>query len=192
MNSREWTETGTKLFLDNLNRLSDADLDAPSQLPDWSRKHLVAHLHHNAEALRRLVSWAATGVESRMYASPEQRAAEIESSAQLPAATLRGLVVQSAHDLANDFDALTPEALTRTVITAQGISRTAAEIPYMRAREVCVHSVDLGAGVGFTDLPEDFLAALINDAVAKQRDRAAMAAWLTGRTKQAPALGRWL
>ena len=192
MNSREWTDTGTKLFLDNLDQLSDAELDAPSLLPDWSRKHLVAHLHHNAEALRRLVRWAATGVESRMYASPEQRAAEIESSARLPAATLRELVVRSAGDLAADLDALTPEALTRTVITAQGLTRTAAEIPWMRAREVCVHSVDLGTGVAFTDLPEDFLAALITDAAGKQRDRAGLAAWLTGRTKEAPALGRWL
>src|SRR5947209_4516942 len=104
MNSREWMDTGTKLFQDTLSRLSDADLEAPSLLPGWSRKHVVAHLHHNAQALRRLVNWAATGVESRMYASREQRNAEIESSARLPAATLRELVVQSADDLARDLD----------------------------------------------------------------------------------------
>ncbi|HEX6355965.1 maleylpyruvate isomerase N-terminal domain-containing protein [Actinophytocola sp.] len=195
MNSREWTDSGTKLFHGALDRLSDADLDGPSLLPGWTRKHVVAHVHHNAEALRRLVSWAATGVENRMYAGPEQRNAEIETSAQLPAATLRELVVRSAEALAADLDALAPDAWTHLVVTAQGRTVPATEIPWMRAREVAVHSVDLDAGVGFADLPEDLTAALVADAIDKQRAHgltAALAAWLTGRTAEAPTLGRWL
>ncbi len=38
----------------------------------------------------------------------------------------------------------------------------------MRAREVCVHAVDLGTGVTFADLPADFLVALGNDIVGKR------------------------
>ena len=38
----------------------------------------------------------------------------------------------------------------------------------MRAREVMVHAVDLGAGVGFDDLPADILAALLDDIAAKR------------------------
>ena len=44
-------------------------------------RHVVAHVHYNARALRRLVQWATTGTENRMYASPEQRASEIEAGA---------------------------------------------------------------------------------------------------------------
>ncbi|GAA4536876.1 hypothetical protein [Pseudonocardia xishanensis] len=38
----------------------------------------------------------------------------------------------------------------------------------MRAREVCVHAVDLDGGVTFADLPEPFCAALLDD-VARWR-----------------------
>ncbi|MFC0437619.1 maleylpyruvate isomerase family mycothiol-dependent enzyme [Kutzneria buriramensis] len=195
MKSREWTDVGTKLFLATLDGLADAELDAPSLLPGWSRRHVVAHVHHNAEALRRLVSWAETGVENRMYANPEQRAAEIEASAVLPAATLRALVTHSADRLAADFDALPAEVWSHKVITAQGRTVLAVEIPWMRAREVAVHAVDLDAGAGFADLPNDLTAALVADAVAKQNTHGnlpGLAAWLTGRTAEAPSLGRWL
>ncbi|MEI4747784.1 maleylpyruvate isomerase, partial (plasmid) [Rhodococcus erythropolis] len=51
---------------------------------------------------------------------------------------------------------------------AQGRTVPATEIPWMRAREVCVHAVDLGTGVTFADLPADFLVALGNDIVGKR------------------------
>ena len=53
----------------------------PTALPGWTRKHLVAHLAGNAEALLRLLHWAGTGERTPMYTSPEQRNADIESLA---------------------------------------------------------------------------------------------------------------
>ncbi len=38
----------------------------------------------------------------------------------------------------------------------------------MRAREVYVHAVDLGAGARFADLPPSFLAALLGDIAARR------------------------
>ncbi|SCL20437.1 maleylpyruvate isomerase [Micromonospora rhizosphaerae] len=195
MTARDWMEQGTKLFLTAVDRLSDEDFDEPTDLPGWSRRHLIAHVHYNAEALRRLVHWAATGEERRMYASREQRAEEIETGARLPAGELRGRVRQSAQALAYDLDALSAEARTREVVTAQGRTVPASEIPWMRAREVAVHTVDLKAGYGFDDLPAGFTAALAVDAVRKRAasgEAAPLAAWLTGRTAQAPTLGPWL
>jgi len=195
MTRRGWMDIGTELFRDALARLTDAELDAPSLLPGWTRKHVVVHVHHNAEALRRLVRWAATGVEHRMYKDERQRTDEIEASMPLPAARVRALVAQSADALSADLDALSPDAWSRLVVTAQGRTVAATEIPWMRAREVAVHAVDLAAGVGFADLPEDLNAALIADAIARQCRyglTADLAAWLTGRTAEAPALGRWL
>ena len=78
----------------------------------------------------------------------------------------------------------------------------------MRCREVYVHAVDLDTGVGFGDVPEEVLAALVDDvfrmwdrrgatpavtvfagrrtwgsgAVAVSGPLPALVAWLTGRT----------
>lgn len=195
MSTREWMDEGTRLVLTTIGKLPDAEFDAPTVLPGWARRHVVAHLHYNAEALRRLVSWARTGVESRMYASTEQRNAEIEAGARLPVAELRRLVRESADALAADLDALPTEAWSNPVVTAQGRTVPATEIVWLRAREVAVHAVDLGAGVDFEDLPADLVAALIDD-VLKRRlaggHGPALARWLTGRTGQAPDLGPWL
>ena len=90
---------GSTIFLVVLDSLSDEDLDAATQLPGWTRRHVVAHVHDNAAALRRLVRWARTGERPPMYDGPEQRAAEIEAGSQLPAAELRSSVRASAAHL---------------------------------------------------------------------------------------------
>jgi len=194
-NARSWMDQHTKLFLATLDRLEDADMNAPSALPGWTRRHVVAHVHFNAEALRRLVSWAATGHESPMYASAEQRIREIEQGARLPASELRRLVTESADHLARDLDALDEMAWQAEVVTAQGRRVRAVEIPWLRTREVAVHAVDLLAGADFTDLSEDLVDALLVDVVRRRASRgegAALAAWLTGRATEAPSLGPWL
>lgn len=195
MSTRTWMDTGTGLFLDTVDRLTDDELDAPTVLEGWTRRHVIAHVHGNAEALGRLLSWAATGVERRMYAGPEQRAEEIATLAVLPAGELRELVHQSARSLATDMDGLPEETWNARVVTAQGRTVPATEITWMRTREVAVHTVDLAHGVGFADLPEDLNAALAADALTKrtaQGHASGLAAWLTGRTPQAPELGPWL
>jgi maleylpyruvate isomerase len=164
-------------------------------LSGWTRAHVIAHLHSNAEALRRLVKWARTGNESRMYASAAQRTEEIETGAQLQPEKLRALVHESAAALADDLAQLTPAQRARTVITAQGRYLPAAEVSWLRCREVGVHAVDLDAGVTFADLPDDFLTALVNDVIvnrAAKGELATLAAWLTGRARPDEHLGPWL
>ena len=188
-------ELCTQLFLDAVDGLDDTELDEPALLEGWTRRHLAAHVHYNAEALRRLVSWAATGAENRMYASPEQRKSEIEAGAKLPADKLRALVSGSAKALATDLDALAEEAWNTEVVTAQGRTVPTTEIPWMRTREVAVHAVDLDTGVGFDALPNDLNTALCADVIRKREasgETAVLAAWLTGRTTTAPVLGPWL
>ena len=45
----------------------------------------------------------------------------------------------------------------------QGRTIPATDVPWMRAKEVWVHGVDLRAGLAFDDLPADFCAALVDD-----------------------------
>ncbi|MYX42378.1 maleylpyruvate isomerase family mycothiol-dependent enzyme [Streptomyces sp. SID89] len=200
--ARAWARTGTELLLDAVAGLDEAAFTAPSALPDWTRKHLVAHVAANADALGNLVHWAATGEEQPMYASAEERAAGIAKGPALSADELRSWLTDSAHRLAAGLDRLTDEQWQREVVTAQGRTVPATELPWMRAREVCVHAVDLGTGVvAFADLPKGFLAALVEEIRAKRAltelpdgPLPEVAAWLAGRPHAlaAPELGPWL
>lgn len=162
--ARRWARLGTELFLGS----ADAGLGEPSALPGWTRAHLVAHVAANADALGNLVHWAATGEPTPMYASPEERAAGIERGRTLPAAALTAWLRDSADTLEKAMAALGEEQWRTQVVTAQGRTVPATELPWLRAREVCVHAVDLATDVTFADLPDDFLAALCDDVVAKR------------------------
>jgi uncharacterized protein (TIGR03083 family) len=189
-----WMYESTDLFLRAVDSLTDTDFDAATSLPGWTRKHVIAHAHFNAHALGRLVSWAATGVEARMYTSPEHRGRDIENGALLPASELRSLVHQSAAELRSQLDALDPKSWQHQVITAQGRSIPATEIPFMRVREMAVHAVDLDGGVSFDDFSSELLRALVDDVITKRfvtGQGPMLAAWLTGRETATP-IGPWL
>ena len=161
----EWVEEGTALC-----RQALVDLDGPSLLPGWTRKHVAAHLSLNAEALGNLVHWAKTGEERRMYSSPEQRTTDIEAGALRPADELRDWFEESAQTLADAMAELTQEQWQSMILTAQGKAVPATDIPWMRSREVMIHAVDLGRNVTFADLPTDFLEALCAEIRTKRGD----------------------
>jgi len=201
--ARAWARTGTELMLDAVAGLDEAGFRAPSALPEWTRKHLVAHVAANADALCNLVHWAATGEKTPMYASAEERAAGIAKGPTLSAGELRSWLTGSARRLGEGLDALTGEQWQHEVVTAQGRTVPATELPWMRAREVCVHAVDLGTGVvTFADLPKGFLTALAGEIRARRGltglpdgPLPEVAAWLAGRPHSladAPELGPWL
>ncbi len=191
--ARRWTEFGTERLLAATRDWGEPELSAPSGLPDWTRKHLVAHLAANADALGNLVHWAATGERTPMYSSPEQRAADIEAGAKRSAPELTTWLRESAERLAAAMNALDERQWRTEVVTAQGRTVPATEVPWMRAREVCVHAVDLAADVGFSDLPADFLAALADDVVGKRGAKpdtaVALTATDTGETWHLPGTG---
>jgi maleylpyruvate isomerase len=170
-----WMHHGTERLLLEVAGLPDEAMGASTALPGWTRAYLLSHIAANADALRNLVHWARTGEERRMYASTQAREADIAAGAELPAAELRAWVSSSAADLAADLDALDARdgvgdaaGWDAKIITAQGLTRSASEIPWMRAREIYIHSIDLAGGTTFADLPPDFLAALLDDVAARR------------------------
>ena len=203
-----WWADGERHLGTALGRLTDEEFAAPSLLPGWSRATLLAHVARNADALVNLLTWARTGVETPMYASPEARDAGIAEAAALPAAELRADVLEATVRLATAVRQLPESAWSARVRTAQGREVAATEVPWMRCREVWVHAVDLDSGVGFADCPDDLLVALVDDVFSawKRRDEvpgitvsagertwgsgavavsgspAAVAGWLTGRS----------
>jgi maleylpyruvate isomerase len=200
--ARTWADEGTDLLLGAVDSLSEEQYDAPTLLPRWTRRHLVAHVAGYADALGRLMTWARTGSVTPMYASPEERRAGIERGATMDSAAVVNWLTDSCARLREAMDALPEERWQAEVVTAQGRTVPASEVPWMRAREVFVHAVDLDRGVGFADLPTDFLSALIADIRAKRGldqlpagPLPEVAAWLAGRPHHlpdAPDLGPWL
>lgn len=154
---------GTAFFARKLNELTDAELDGGSLLPDWTRRHIVAHVGYNARAIARLIEWAATGVETPMYASPEARNHEINFGATLSPIALRNLFDHSAVHLSVEWRDLPDPAWQHEVRTAQGRTVPASETAWMRTREVWMHAVDLNNGATFTDIPASVLERLLKD-----------------------------
>lgn len=203
---RRWAAEGTKLALNAVAGLDTAGFGQRSLLPDWSRRQLIAHIAANADAVGNLITWAATGVETPMYPSPQDRAEGFAKGLTMSAEELGAWLRDSAARLAEAMDELTEDQWRHEVVTAQGRTVPATETPWMRAREVCVHAVDLGTGLSFADLPEGFNAALREDILAKRgltalpsglADAPAyeVTAWLAGRPNtltDAPELGPWL
>ncbi|MCK2244632.1 MULTISPECIES: maleylpyruvate isomerase family mycothiol-dependent enzyme [unclassified Crossiella] len=166
-----WMDEGYVYLAQWLNMLSDKQLDEPSGLAGWTRRHVLAHVGFNARALGRLVHWAASGEATPMYADESARAAEIAHGALLPVPELRELVRTEQFRLNVALHLLEPAEWEVTVVTAQGRAVPAGTIPWLRAREVWVHAVDLQAGADFPDFPADLLDALIIDVVQTRRRR---------------------
>ncbi|MFW0787958.1 maleylpyruvate isomerase family mycothiol-dependent enzyme [Gordonia sp. CPCC 206044] len=164
---------GTSWFARHLAGISDGDLDEPSSLPGWSRKHLVAHVGYNAAALTNLVTWASTGVETPMYPSAQQRNTEIEEGATLSAAALRNLFDHTAARLDEGWRHLAADRWDFPVRTIQGRTVAASETAWMRTREVWIHTVDLGSGATFDGFGEPILVSLFDDVLGAWRRQSA-------------------
>lgn len=174
---------GTAYFARKLNELSDADLYGPSLVPGWTRAHVVAHVGYNARALARLTETARTGVAMPMYESPEARAAEIELGATLPARALRNLFDHAEVHLNVEWRDLTDAGWDATV---DGVA--IGETPWMRAREIWIHAVDLDNDGSFLDMPPELLDRLVPELAAEAGIAslpagapADLARWLSGR-----------
>ncbi|MFC0448543.1 maleylpyruvate isomerase family mycothiol-dependent enzyme [Rhodococcus jostii] len=156
---------GTAYFAQRLAELTDEQLYEPTALDGWSRAHLVAHVGYNAAALCRLMDWAASGVQTPMYASAEQRGREIAEGATLSAAALRNLFDHTVARLDEKWRNLPASAWDAQVRTAQGRLVPVSETAWMRTREVWIHAVDLGNGGRFGDFPDVVLDSLLTDIV---------------------------
>lgn len=214
-----WMAQGTELVRAAADQ---ADLARPTRLPGWTGAHVLAHLAGNARALLRLAAWGRTGVETPMYASREQRAAEIEAGAAADAQLLRQQFADTAGQLSSALEALPESALSAQVRSATGRPLPVRELPWMRIREVWLHALDLDERLSLQDLPEQLRGELLADVLASFQARAQVPrlelrvddqcwqlgtggapqslvldrdealAWLTGRPSGRPAAGQQL
>ncbi|MDQ2848138.1 MAG: maleylpyruvate isomerase family mycothiol-dependent enzyme [Actinomycetota bacterium] len=161
-----WLAEGTGFLLDQLDVV---DLAAASGLPGWTNGHVGAHLARNADALLRLMHWASTGEQTPMYASAAARDADIGRDAQRDPAVIRADVRRTAA-LLDDAIAAADERTWAARIRSTRKEIGAAEVPWMRAKEVWLHAVDLGASPA--GLPPELATALLADIAGSFADRA--------------------
>jgi maleylpyruvate isomerase len=193
----------TERLLSAAAKLDNVSVAEPSRLPGWSRGHVLAHLARNADALVNVL-------EGRpMYASGDARDNDIERDAP------RALDVQltDVRESAARFQeaGAAPADWSRTVELRNGVTDSAARVPFRRWIEVELHHVDLGIGYELEDLPEEFVAREIDfltdrfsghPEVPATRVTDGTRAWTTGRvteggpevtvTGASPALLGWL
>lgn len=154
---------GTAFWHRKVGELSDAELDGDTLLSGWTRRHLIAHVGYNARAISRLVYWANTGIETPMYATPEDRNQEIQLGATMPARALRHLNDHAAVSLNVEWRDTPAKEWQNIVRTAQGREVPLSETVWMRTREVWLHAIDLGNGARLSDIPERVLEGLLRD-----------------------------
>jgi maleylpyruvate isomerase len=151
-------QDATQRLVRTVDAMSDEEYAAASLLPGWTRAHVVAHLALNAEALAGVLTGIVTGEPTTMYASQEQRDADIEELAAAEPSALRDRLLGSTTDLAAAVAAVPDEGWDTGVERTPGSGRSfvAHAVPGMRLREVEIHHADLDAGYSRADWPRSF------------------------------------
>jgi maleylpyruvate isomerase len=147
----------TDRLLQTVAGLSDADLRAPSLLPGWTRGHVLTHIARNADGLSNVVRSGVTGEHVPMYESRERRDSDIEDGSGRSPADIEADIESSAERLLALLADVPADRLDTVVPTGRGWDLPLHDVPWMRLREVSYHHVDLAAGFGFADLPDEVL-----------------------------------
>jgi maleylpyruvate isomerase len=160
------TVVATARYLERLTDLTDDDVRAPSLLQGWSRAHVITHVARNADALTQVLHGAEAGELRPMYASQEQRDADIEAGAKRSADELREDAVASSgrwHQAANELHVSHLDAPGCRL--PGGPTWPVSQVGPMRWTEVEVHHADLG--LGYT--PEDWSAAFLSSLMERRQ-----------------------
>ena len=159
-------------YLQTLDQLSRANLDEPSLLPDWSRKHVAVHMMHNAEGFMRLLHWARTGEKTPMYPSRDARDQAIEDDVKhLENGDVITMSHEVADELAHDLGFLPQDRWETQVVSGRGATIPASDIPWLRARECFIHALDLNIGMTALDFPAEVTDRLLTDVTSTWEDR---------------------
>jgi len=167
-----WAAAGQQQVERAAAGLDPALVAEPSRLPGWTRGHVLSHLARNADALVNLLTWARTGAETRMYASPSDRADGIEAGAYRALPEQLADLTAAGQRFAAAAAAVPADRREFTVLSAQGREIPGREVPWLRVREVWLHLVDLGTAFTIDDIPDAVAWTLAAD----------VAGWMSSRT----------
>jgi maleylpyruvate isomerase len=165
-------EAAHERLIATIRSLDATALQQPSQLPGWSRAHVLVHIANNAEGLQHLLLAARTGAELRMYSSPTTRAADIAVGVERPADVIIADVIENSNRFLVEARAMPQRAWSNSVAFTSGApnppTMSGSRVAELRLEEVEVHHVDLDLGYGFAATPADLSERLIRNFAARR------------------------
>jgi len=162
-------DQATQRLLDDARTIPEADLQAPSLLPGWTRAHVLAHVARNADAMRNLLVGARTGHYRPAYASAQAREADIERGATMAAKDLMADLADSAMALRTIARQLPDQAWQVRVRVLDSVPFPAAGLLTRRLVEVEVHHCDLRTGYSAEAWPAAFASMELAEPMRSQR-----------------------
>ncbi|WP_421616507.1 maleylpyruvate isomerase family mycothiol-dependent enzyme [Agrobacterium tumefaciens] len=152
---------GTAYFARLLNGIKDEDLDVASLIPGWTRRHVVVYIAYQARQLALMIEAIHNGSPVPVF-DTQTMSKLIEDGATLPARALRNLFDHAEVHLNVVWRDLSADNWAAAVML-DGTQVGIRETPWIRARAVWVHAVDLASEGSFLDFPSSLLEALLND-----------------------------
>ncbi|MGY3380431.1 uncharacterized protein (TIGR03083 family) [Arthrobacter sp. TE12231] len=148
--------------------LSEQDIKAPSELPGWTRGHVLAHICGIANAMARQLEHAARGEKIELYDGGfEGRTRAIEMAAGHSLAEHRADLASSLERALRAFDSLDAAGWRAPIAYRGGVALDGGLALW---RELVIHATDLGTGRGpetwsrpFCEHLFDFLSARVPD-----------------------------
>jgi maleylpyruvate isomerase len=173
--------------------LQDAEFQAASLLPRYSRAHVVTHLANKARAHVWVLGGPAVGEVRRLHPAGYDADRAADLGADRPAAALRADLAQSVEQLEEAWDRVASADWDRLGVMTAG-PRTMTEIVSHHMRNVFVHHVDLDIGYQPRDWPSQFVEGELSKrarALPDRTDHAELLAWLLGRSPAPELRGPW-
>ncbi|MFI1437116.1 maleylpyruvate isomerase family mycothiol-dependent enzyme [Streptomyces lydicus] len=156
---REAIEAAGQRLRALLPGLTDAGTREPSELPGWSRAHVLSHIEGIGLAMARQARYALRGELIEPYDGGRPgRAAAIESGALRDAAALAGAVAAALDEASAAWAAVGPADWSRPVRYRDGDLRTALTCWW---RELEIHLADARLGPGPQDWPPELCHHLL-------------------------------
>jgi maleylpyruvate isomerase len=134
--------------LDPTSALSDPA--RPTKLAGWTLGHILTHIARQADSVVRMLDG-----QTQYEGGAQGRSAEIESGATRGLNALVTDVRMSIWRLESRWAAHQDWQAPATLVSGAVVA--CHELPFRRWREVSIHHVDLEIGMGFEDLPSEYV-----------------------------------
>ncbi len=158
----------TQRLLGDTIQIDESAWQSPSLLAGWTRAHVATHLARNADAHRRLVEGALTGVPAPTYDERTGRE-EIERGSERTGLELQIDLDTSTQRLAAAFDRV-PDDRWDVHVNCAGASRPLRLLPLIRLNEVVMHHVDLDRGFTLDAAPAEATAWLLRWCILRTQE----------------------
>lgn len=135
-------ERESEQYLATVESFHEEEFDQPSHCEGWSRADVIAHLAVAARRFERLIDWAVTGTEQKMFDSPEERASLISELTSAPREDLKVEARAAFEAFQQQAQRLTGELAVEEI--GLGPKRfPPTSIPALLIAEIVVHHADL-------------------------------------------------